>query len=259
VNDAPALKKSDIGVAMGITGTDVSKEAADIVLLDDNFATIVAAVEEGRVIYDNILRFVKYLLTTNSAELWLMTLAPIIGMPLALQPLQILWINLVTDGPAALTLALEPAERNVMQRPPLRPGAGILGQGIGVHIIWVGMLMGAVTLGTGYWYWSAGAAEWQTMVFTVLALSQMAHAVAIRSHIESLFRIGLFSNAALLAAVLLTVAMQVAIIYVPLLQETLATVPLSTADLAIAFALSSVTFCAVEIEKAVRRMRRRRS
>jgi len=257
VNDAPALKKADIGVAMGAAGTEVAKQAADMVLVDDNFATIVAAVEEGRVIYDNIRKFVKYLLTTNSAELWLMLLAPLAGMPLPLLPLQILWINLVTDGPAALTLALEPPERHVMSRPPVDTRLGVLGEGLGVHVLWVGLLMGGVTLGTAYGYWQSGHAEWQTMVFTVLALSQMAHAVAIRSHTDSLFRIGVFSNPALAAAVTLTIAMQVAIIYVPFLQDTLTTRALAAHDLAIAFAVSAITFCAVELEKWVLRSRRR--
>ncbi len=181
VNDAPALKKADIGVAMGITGTDVSKEAADMVLLDDNFATIVAAIKEGRTIYDNIRKFIKYTLTSNSGEIWVMLLAPFIGMPLPLLPLQILWINLVTDGLPGLALSVEPPEPGVMQRKPFHPKENIFGRGMGWHILWVGLLMGIVSLGMGYWAWSTGRHDWQTMIFTTLTLSQMGHALAIRS------------------------------------------------------------------------------
>ncbi|HEX2739141.1 MAG TPA: HAD-IC family P-type ATPase, partial [Rubrobacter sp.] len=141
VNDAPALRKADIGVAMGITGTDVSKEAADMVLTDDNFATIVAAVEQGRVIYDNIRKFIKYLLTSNSAEILVMLVGPFLGLGLPLLPLQILWINLVTDGPPALALSAEPAERDIMRRPPHPPDEGVFDRGLGRHVIWVGTLM----------------------------------------------------------------------------------------------------------------------
>jgi len=249
VNDAPALKRADIGVAMGITGTDVSKEAADMVLLDDNFATIVAAVEEGRVIYENIRKFIKYLLTTNSAEIWLMLLAPFLGMPLPLLPLQILWVNLVTDGLPALALGLEPAERNTMRRPPYRPGESVFSQGIGRHILWVGILMGLLSLGTGYLYWRAGHAHWQTMVFTTLALSQMTHVMAIRSGRDSLFRLGLLSNKPLLAAVSLTLVLQVAVVYLPTLQLLFQTVALPLTDLLLSFALSSLVFVGVELEK----------
>jgi Ca2+-transporting ATPase len=249
VNDAPALKKADIGVAMGITGTDVAKEAADMVLLDDNFATIVAAVEEGRIIYDNIRKFIKYLLTTNSGEIALMLLAPFLGMPLPLLPLQILWINLVTDGPPALALSVEPAERDAMRRPPYHPNENIFGRGMGRHILWVGVLMSLLSLGVGYWYWQTGDANWQTMVFATLTFSQMAHVLAIRSGRDSLFRIGLLSNTPLLGAVILTFVLQLAVIYVPFLQEFFNTLALPAGALALSLAVSSVVFWAVEVEK----------
>ncbi len=257
VNDAPALKQAHIGVAMGITGSDVSKEAADMVLLDDNFATIVAAVEEGRVIYDNIRKFVKYLLTTNSSELWLMLLAPFLGLPLPLLPLQILWINLVTDGPTALTLGVEPAERGVMQRPPHAPNESIFARALGSHVVWVGMVMAALTIGVGYWYWHAGDEGWRTMVFTTLAFSQMAHVLAIRSSTDSLFSIGVLSNRWLAAAVAGTVMLQLVVIYVPVFNHVFDTRPLSSGDLALTVLLASGVFAAVEIEKWLQRWRRR--
>ena len=249
VNDAPALKKADIGVAMGISGTDVAKEAADMVLLDDNFATIVAAVEEGRVIYDNVRKFIKYILATNTGEIWLMLVAPILGMPLPLLPLQILWMNLVTDGLPALALGLEPAEADTMRRPPYRPDESFFGRGLGRHVIWVSILMAALSLGPGYWYWRAGDPNWQTMLFTSLTLSQMAHVMAIRSERHSLFKIGLLSNKPLLGAVALTILLQFALIYVPVLQAFFKTTPLPLPHLILTIALSGAIFVAVELEK----------
>jgi P-type Ca2+ transporter type 2C len=255
VNDAPALKKADIGVAMGITGTDVTKEAADMVLRDDNFATIVAAVAEGRVIFDNIRKFIKYLTTTNAGELWVMLLAPLIGMPLPLLPLQILWVNLVTDGLPALALSAEPAERDTMRRPPHAPNEHIFARGLGRHILWVGLLMGLVVLGVGYGYWHAGGAQWQTMVFLTITLAQLAHVLAIRSDRDSLFRIGLWSNRPLLGAVTLTFVLQLAVVYVPFLQGFFTTMALSARDLAIGLAASSIVFWGVEAEKWAMRRR----
>ena len=255
VNDAPALKKADIGVAMGITGTDVAKEAADMVLLDDNFATIVHAVEEGRTIYDNIRKFIKYTLTSNAGELWVMLTAPFLGMPLPLLPLQILWINLVTDGLPGLALTLEKPERGTMRRPPYHPQESIFGRGMARDIIWVGLLMALVSLGVGYWAWSDGNLAWQTMIFTTLVLSQLGNALALRSDRDSVFSIGFFSNPAMLGTILVTLALQLAVVYVPFLQVIFKTLPLAPRDLVICLVLSTIVFWAVEIEKLILRRR----
>jgi len=258
VNDAPALRKADIGVAMGITGTDVSKEAADMVLLDDNFATIVAAVREGRAIYDNIRKFIKYILSANAGEIWVMLIAPFLGMPLPLLPLQILWINLVTDGLPSLALSIEPAERDVMRRPPRSPRESIFGQGLGVHIIWVGMLMGIVSLGMGWRAFRAGDPAWQTMVFMTVTMSQLFQSLAVRSQRDSVFRIGFHTNPALAGTVVLTLLLQLAVVYLPFLQGIVRTVPLSPRDLAISLGLSTSVFWAVELDKLFGRARERR-
>lgn len=253
VNDAPALKRADIGVAMGITGTDVSKEAAHMILLDDNFSTIVKTVREGRRIFDNIRKFIKYTMTSNLGEIWTIFLAPLMGLPIPLLPIHILWINLVTDGVPGLALTAEPGEKDLMQRPPRDPKESIFAHGLGAHIIWVGLLMGAVSLFTQAWFIDRSQTHWQTMVFTVLCLSQMGHVLAIRSERESFFSQGPFSNMPLFAAVALTFALQMATIYVPFLNPIFKTAPLTAAELAISLALSTIVFVAVELEKVFKR------
>jgi Ca2+-transporting ATPase len=249
VNDAPALKRADIGVAMGITGTDVAKEAGSIVLLDDNFATVVRAVQEGRRIYDNLRRFIRYVLTTNAGEIWTIFLAPFLGLPIPLLAVQILWINLVTDGLPGLALAAEPEERDVMRRPPRSRNESVFAEGLGAHAFVFGLLMAGIALATQAWAWRADLPEWQTLVFTTLCFMQLGHVLAIRSERTSLLNLGLTTNRPLLGAVILTVLLQLAVIYVPALSALFGTVPLTAPELAGTFAAGAAILAAVELEK----------
>jgi Ca2+-transporting ATPase len=249
VNDAPALKHADIGVAMGQKGTDVAREAADMVLLDDNFATIVTAVREGRRIFDNIRKFIKDTMSSNSGEIWTLFLAPFLGLPVPLLPIHILWINLITDGLPGLAFTQEPAERGIMQRPPRAPNESIFAHGMWQHIIWVGLFVGGISIASQAWAINRGVEYWQTIVFTVLTVSQLFHSLAVRSERESLFSIGIMSNRYMLGAVLLTVSLQLAVIYLPALNPIFKTQPLPLFDLGVCFALSSLVLVAVEVEK----------
>ncbi len=229
VNDAPAVKEADIGVSMGITGTDVTKEAAGVILLDDNFATLVAAVEEGRVIYRNIRKFIRYLLSCNVGEVLTMFIGMLLGFPVVLLPIQILWVNLVTDGLPAIALGLDPPDGDVMDKPPRKSDEGVFSGGLLLKIIVRGVLIAACTLLTFWIIWatSGNLGTARTGAFLTLVLTQLIHVFECKSEEKSLFRINLLNNKRLILAALFSLAMILAVIYVPFLVGIFKTVPLN--------------------------------
>jgi Ca2+-transporting ATPase len=279
VNDAPALKRADIGVAMGITGTAVSKEASSMVILDDNFATIVDAAEEGRTIYDNVRKFIKYILGSNIGEVGVLFVTQLLGLPLPLNTLQILWMNLVTDGLPALALSVEKGESNSMQRPPFNPKESIFSRGLGSYLVKAGIFIGLIALATALLipvqrvdgssisylsqFLSAGvvaevsefgARQWSTMMFTVLVFVQMGHALAVRSQ-GFIWKISYFSNPAVLGAIALTVVLQIGLVYLPFAQDFFGTVALSADQFLISIMLAVFTYAGFEAAKIRRNSR----
>lgn len=255
VNDSPALKKADIGVAMGITGTDVAKEASAMVLLNDNFATIVAAVEEGRVIYDNIRRFVKFSIAGNLGKVLVMLLMPLLGVTVAMLPLQLLWLNLLTDGLLGLGLGLEPAEKNTMRRPPRDPKAHFFSNGLGIHVLWVGSLIGIIAIVVGWLYFDSKDSTdttWQTMIFTTLAFLQVGQALASRSMHKATFSLDFRFNPTMWLMILAVFVLQITVIYTPIFEQFFNVTPLALENLLLCIALSSLVYIPVKLEKILR-------
>ena len=256
VNDAPAVKAADIGVAMGVTGTDVTKEAADMVVTDDNFASIAAAVEEGRGIFDNIRKTIHFLLSCNVSEVLVMLFAALIGLPLPLLPIQILWMNLVTDGFPALALAVDPKSPDLMKQPPRRPDARLLDGGTLLAIGAQGVMLCAIALGA-FAYSLYGlhqeVEQARTVAFTVMVVAQLVHAFNCRSERLSLFQVGLWTNRPLLLAFSLSLGIQVAVLTIPAAAPVFKIAPLPIEDWVIMGAMGFLPFFIMELIKALRR------
>jgi Ca2+-transporting ATPase len=256
VNDAPAVKEADIGVAMGITGTDVTKEVSDMIVTDDNFASIVNAVEEGRGIYDNIRKFIHYLLSCNAGEILVMFVASLIGMPVPLLPIHILWVNLVTDGLPALALGVDPIDPNIMKRPPRPANESVITKSIAFTMLMQGAFIAACSL-LAFWFVykveDEGLESARSAAFIVLACSQLFHSFNCRNNKVSLFKIGVFTNKSLVAAAVFSFFLQMMVIYTPFFQKVFKTVPLGVLDWVLVVAISSFPFWAMEIVKFIRK------
>ncbi len=254
VNDAPALREAHVGIAMGLAGTEVTREASDIVLADDNFASIVAAVREGRGIFDNIRKTLVYLLSGNAAELTVMLVAALWGLPLPLLPLHLLWINVVTDGLPALALVVDPPEEDVLKRPPRSPDEPMLGRAQWSFIIATGLLQAAVTLSVFVWALKTrDLSQARNLAFSVLVFGELFRAFAARSTTRVFWEVGAFTNVRLLGVVLFSVVMQLGIHYIPAAQAVFEVGPLSAADCALTLLVALVPVTVIEVTKLVRR------
>ena len=261
VNDAPALKEADIGIAMGITGTDVTKEVSDMVVTDDNFASIVSAVREGRGIYDNIQKFIHYLLSCNAGEILVMLAASLIGIAAPLLPVQILWVNLVTDGLSALALGVDPVDPNIMKRPSRRPAEAVVTKERAIYILVQGSFIAFCSLLAFFFVLyieKGGLDRARTAAFIVLAVSQLFHSFNCRSMTESLFKLGVFTNKKLILAAFISFLLMMLAVYVPSLQKVFKTVPLGLFDWLLVIGISSFPLWAVELWKIILRKRQRR-
>ncbi len=250
VNDAPALKKADIGIAMGMTGTDVAKEASDMILSDDNFKSIVSAVEEGRGIYDNIKKFLRFQLSTNAGAILTVFIGTLIGLPLPLTALQLLWINVIVDGPPALSLSVEPLGKESMRQPPRNPREQILSRKMLTYIFTTGSLMAIGTLGIFSYMLSIEPPKAQTLAFTTFVFFQLFNVLNCRSDIHSIFKIGFFSNRTSILSITGVILIQAAIVYLPQVQGVFGAVPLSFEDWLFSAAVASSIFIAFEISKS---------
>ncbi|SFE16726.1 Ca2+-transporting ATPase [Chitinophaga sp. CF118] len=248
VNDAPSLKQADIGVAMGITGTDVTKEAADMILLDDNFATIVKAVREGRRIYENIRKFILYVLSCNLGEILTIFLAPILGFAVPLLPIHILWINLVTDGLPGLALVGEPAEKDIMKRPPRPPKENLFAGGLISRILLTGIILTVAAIFVQWWAVKQGydLKMQQTMVFTTLCFVQLGNAISARSTYHTMISSRIFTNRNMWGAIILTIILQSLLVYVPFLQSVFKTTYLRMDAMLIILGATLVSFLCIE-------------
>jgi len=258
VNDAPAVKEADIGIAMGLTGTDVTKEVSDMIVTDDNFASIVAAVEEGRGIYDNILKFVHYLLSCNIGEILVMLVASLCGLPAPLLPIHILWINLVTDGLPALALGMDPVDADIMRRPPRDPAEPVVDRRRGLVMVLQGSFIAACSLGAFAWVRFVEGeplANARTAAFIVLSCAQLFHAFNCRHATRSLFQLGLFTNCKLVLAVVISAALQLVAVSVPFLEVIFKTVTLGPQDWLLVIAVSSLPLWLMELVKIFLRRR----
>jgi Ca2+-transporting ATPase len=254
VNDAPAMKEADIGIAMGITGTDVTKEVSDMVITDDNFASIVAAVEEGRGVYDNIQKFVHYLLSCNAGEILVMFVSSLAGLPAPLIPIQILWVNLVTDGLPALALGVEPVDKDVMNRPPRPPNEPVVTRQRAFLMLAQGAFIAVCSLAAFMFVCfveKEGIGRARTAAFIVLSCSQLFHSFNCRNFTQSLFKIGLFSNTKLIFATGVSFGLQMAVVYVPFLQKVFKTEALGAFDWLLVIIISSFPLWAMEVYKRV--------